>query len=270
MMTQWIAGRNHDMGAQSIARCESVRRTNMKSLYHSFPAIMRRAARYKIMIIGILFCGAVAMAPQSADADLIKIRLDGGQGASGSEMYIAHNIGGELGDDSGDIYWFMSGAPPGSPADWLRIYSDQVNDYHSISGFEQRIDNRPADTNLHAIFPLRIDTQGSNPISSTNNTIRFTLESPVDAGREYYHWNITLSNGATFTDGSTHREGVIDWHALGGQGATYEIAGINTANTQGLFGELNVLPSSIPEPSTTLLIIIGGVIVSLRRETRKK
>lgn len=245
-----------------------------------------RRSRVYLTIISILFY-AGALAPKDADADLISVRSIGGD-VGNSEMFLSHQLGGELGFDSGDstVWPDRPPAPGGGSENWLRIYSDQWNQYYNIEGSNLRTDNRPfhlerGEEEFNQPFPLVLDTRYGNnepspaPITSSNNFVRFELQlgPDVDQGRQFYNWTMTIdpTAGASWADGfsGNTRSGSIDWLALGGQGSTADLPAYNLTDTQGQYATLLVTP--IPEPSSVILLILGagGVFVARHLRSRK-
>lgn len=210
-----------------------------------------------------------AMAPRSADADLIKIidNTGGQQGVGGSTMYISNQEGGSLNFDSGDMYWYLLERPPGSADNWLRVYSDQINILRDRTDREMQSDSRPfSGTDANKSFPLRLDTQGSDAITSSGNYIQFQLQSAIDEGREFYSWNFTLTDpNATFAEGSGNtRSGV--WNLNNSSSLTLPAYNLN--GVQGLYGQLDVSPGLIPEPSTGALVLTGLAAAAVSRRRR--
>jgi len=202
---------------------------------------------------------------RESSADLIQAaNLPGDSGVGYSVMDLANQEGGILGEDMGDGYWFLEGGYPGRPENWLRIYSDQNNQYYGVTGYEQDIDNRPfSGEDANHPFPLVLDTQGPDPITSSNNHVGFVLNSGIDEGREFYQWNMTLFNGATFADGSTNRSGLWDL----AQDSTFNLPYYNMSNVQGSYGTLTVTP--IPEPFTLSLLAVGAGLAALGSRRRR-
>ncbi len=196
---------------------------------------------------GLLVCG-MSLMPFRGEADEIRLlNISGNPTNYGhSEMFLKHQSGGEIGGDGEDISWYLLERPIGSRDNWLRISSDQINFLYGISGEELQTDNRPADTNLHANFPLILDTQykttgvPGDPITSSNNYVRFELQSGPDLGREFYHWNMSLTNGAQFADGTFNKSGVWNLESI----TSTNLPGYNLNNVQGIYGFLNVFPSN--------------------------
>jgi len=203
----------------------------------------------------------------ASDADLIMVGslsgADSGSDPGGSlTTYLINHEGGELGYDINDNSTWAP-RPPGSPDNWLRVYSDQLNQFYNISNAALSIDSRPfSGPDANRNFPLFLDTQGPDMVASSNNYIMFELQTSIDEGREFYQWDLTLYNGATFSDGSTYQSGVWDL----AQSTSYDLPYYNLDNVQGVYGSLNVLP--IPEPFTLVLLGLGSLLTfSLRRRT---
>jgi hypothetical protein len=238
----------------------------------------------------VAIAGALPFATREAIADNIRIvNSNAGQpDVGGSEMFLSHNVGGKLGHDSGDRYW-SNVAPPGSPDDWLRIYSDQVNQVRNRDDRKQRVDNRPysdrpeEEEYTNQNFPLRLDTQYQTTggpgglLTSSNNYIRLSVRvDGVDEERPFYSWSANLSNGAEFEDGTTEKSGLWDilnspiFYDSGLQGDAYyhELPKYHITDTQGLYGEIDVLPlSELPAPTSHKVTINnqaynGGSVVT--------
>lgn len=215
---------------------------------------MQRMSMKKILSwVWIAAFTLLLFSQEASDADLILVGNVSGSGPfSSSSMHLGNSEGGSLGEDMGDQYWFIQGEPPFSSANWLRIYSDQNNQYYEVTGYELSADNRPfSGLDANHNFPLILDTQGPDMVTSSDNYIRFELESAIDDGREFYQWDLTLYNGATFSDGSTYQSGVWDLT----QDTTYDLPYYNLSDVQGIYGTLNVTP--IPEPFTVGLLAVS-------------
>jgi hypothetical protein len=216
-------------------------------------------------LVGLIGIGAFVGG--EANADRIQIGVGNDSGYPGSSfMEIRHQEGATLDYDSGiDKYWFrMGGRPPGSPNDWLRVYSDQINIIRNRTDREMQTDARPFSgeyTNKN--FPLRLDTQYQDtgepeaPLTSSNNYILLQLldqNGPDEGmGRDYYVWNMSLTNGAEFADGTFQKSGV--WNL--NEETTHTLPFYHLDNVLGLYGYLDVLPTNSP-PSQQVQLIINS------------
>lgn len=212
-------------------------------------------------LIGLL--GLLPVTAKNTHADLIQVANISSVSGSSSASYLSNQEGGALGYDIND-HSAWAPRPPGSPDDWLRVYSDQWNQFYSISNTALNIDNRPfSGEDANHPFPLVLDTQGPGSITSSNNYIRFNLESGIDEGREQYQWSMNLFNGATFSDGTTNKSGL--WNLA--DSSTYNLPYYNMSNVQGTYGTLNVTP--IPEPFTLSLLGVGAGLAVLGFRLRR-
>ncbi|MCF7838154.1 MAG: PEP-CTERM sorting domain-containing protein [Candidatus Marinimicrobia bacterium] len=235
------------------------------------PARVLAAALGAVMAYG-------AIAPKSADADLISIQNVSGQPAvvSGSEMFAKNQPEGLLYHDSGDQRWstyLQQENPPGMGVneDWLRIYSKQFSQYVG-DGWEYRVDNRPfSGSDANQPFPLVGDIQGGAIAGSSldGSYIRFEMqEGPdIDQGRQYYSWTMNLLQGVTFQDGTTTKSGVWDTAS----GSIHNLPALvgPSGDIDGQYFTIDVTPA-IPEPSTTGLILTGlTAAAAYRRRSRR-
>lgn len=218
----------------------------------------------------LIYAGAIA--PQKANADLIGIaNVSGSTGIGTSTMNLRNQVGGSIGGDVGDVRWSVYGLPDGviQGQSWLRVYSDQNNQYYNRTDLALQRDNRPFDgADANQPYPLILDTQGTVAgLQLTGSRVQFQLQSPIDAGREFYNWTMLLTQGVTFADGTTQKSGSWNLNAS----STYDlpsVVGPSEGNITGAYGFLDMIPSNIPEPSTTGLII-GGIAAAAALRRRK-
>ncbi|MGC8744537.1 MAG: hypothetical protein ACP5T0_11725 [Verrucomicrobiia bacterium] len=199
--------------------------------------------------------GVASLIHQETNADLIEIYLDGHleESVGGSQMWLRNMEGGKLGVDSNDSKWDGVERPPGSPPIWLRVYSDQWNQYYNRTNqYFLFIDARPySGPDMNKPFPLRADVQGlseGQTITATNCFFRFQA-SPyygdighMDTNRPLYNWTLTINpTYGAFTDGTTNKSGVFDLT----QGSTFETPRFNITNVPGNtpFLNFNLTPS---------------------------
>ena len=212
--------------------------------------------------------GATALMAGNAGADIINVlNIPATSDIGMSEMKIKNTEGGKLGADSGDSTAWPE-RPPGSPDNWLRVYSDQWNQFYGVSGYPLRVDNRPfSGTDANQPFPLVLDTQGPDAITSSNNYIQFQLQDGPDIaqGRGFYGWMLSFvpGSGASFTDGTTTKSGV--WNLS--TDTTINLPPYNLSGTQGKYGDLML--TIVPEPGTGLLLLLGASSAFLIRHRRR-